>query len=483
MTDSNMSDDSIDSLPAWTFDQMTPRMKEGANRAEWKSLMAVQARTIPYFMEERDVMVQSRTGSGKTGAFLLPLLERLNPAQPTCQALVLVPTRELANQVYQEARTVFGDSGLRCVPVYGGVGYGPQLDAFRAGAHLVVGTPGRVLDHLMRRNLTLDKLDVLVFDEADRMMSMGFFPDMRRLKTFLPKHEFNAYMFSATYPVGVMALARQFLYEPEFLSLSADNVHVAEVQHVSYKVPAMQKDRCLVRILEIENPDSAIIFCNTKARVEYVSTVLQRFGYDADLLMSDLSQAEREKVLKRLYAKELRLLVATDVAARGIDVNDLTHVIQYEPPDDPESYIHRAGRTGRAGASGTAVTLVSGIEEATLGRIAKLYKIHIQPRELPSDEDVANTVSQRLTASLEARLRSRDKLQVERMQRFLPLARELMRSEDEEQLVAMLLDDAYHALSAAPATTEGLASDASPATPQPAAKPPRPRKDGPRRRK
>ncbi|MEI8132792.1 MAG: DEAD/DEAH box helicase, partial [Leptolinea sp.] len=293
-------------------------------------------------------MIQSRTGSGKTGAYLLPMLDMVNPLQNKTQVLILVPTRELALQVATEAELLGRTTGVRSIAVYGGVGYRAQLDAFKSGAHIVIGTPGRILDHLMRRSLALNDLRFLIFDEADHMLSMGFYPDMRRVKTYLPDHTISTYMFSATFPPQVMRLTSQFLHLPGFINLSSDHIQVTETEHVYYKVPGMDKDRSLVRIIEVENPLSAIIFCNTKVRVEYVATVLQRFGYDADILTSDLSQAAREKVLIRVRRGTLRFLVATDVAARGIDLPDLSHVIQYEPPEDPEAYIHRAGRTGRA---------------------------------------------------------------------------------------------------------------------------------------
>ncbi len=430
-------------LPQITLEGLPPRLREAAARAGWDKLMPVQSKAIPYLLAERDLMIQSRTGSGKTGAYVLPILERIDTRVQACQALVLVPTRELAAQVAREAELLAGDSGVRTVAVYGGVGYGPQLAAFREGAHLVVGTPGRVLDHLLRRTLTLDKLRVLVFDEADRMLSMGFYEDMLEVRRFLPDHPVNSYLFSATFPPFVMRLAGQFLREPEMLSLSRDHVHVMEVEHQYYVVPGMEKDRSLVRIIEIENPASALIFCNTKDRVTYVSTVLRRFGYDADEISSDLSQAAREQVMARIRQGALRFLVATDVAARGIDLPDLSHVVIYEPPEDPESYIHRAGRTGRAGGSGVAISMVTAVEQMSLQRIGKRYNIDLQEQPLPTDEDVARIVGERAEIQLEARLRARDKLKVERMQRFLPLARELSQSEEGLALLAMLLDDAY----------------------------------------
>jgi ATP-dependent RNA helicase DeaD len=433
-----------DALPPVSLDQLSSTMRAAVSRAGWTELTPVQARTIPYILAKRDLMVQARTGSGKTGAFILPLLDQINTQKNACQVLVLVPTRELAQQVAEESKVLAGTRGMRTVAVYGGTSYKPQIEGFKKGAHLVVGTPGRVLDHLIKRNLSLKQLQILIYDEADRMMSMGFYPDMVRVQEFLPDHPINGYMFSATIPTHVMRLANQFLNKPGFLSLSRDTVHVEDTDHVYYLMPGMDKDRSLVRIIEFETPSQAIIFCNTKARVDYVTAVLQRFGYNADQISSDLNQNAREKVIQRLRDGKLRFLVATDVAARGIDIPDLSHVIQYEPPDDLEAYIHRAGRTGRAGSTGTAITLINYNEKKQLNRIRAHYDIEIEERPLPGREDVENLVTQRLIGQLEARLRDRDRLQVERMQRFAPMAKQLAEDEDGLTLLTMLLDDTYH---------------------------------------
>ncbi|SVD47526.1 uncharacterized protein METZ01_LOCUS400380, partial [marine metagenome] len=283
----------------------------------------------------------------------------LDPAASCTQALVLVPTRELARQVQRDAEMLWQSNQFRTVAVYGGVGYGPQVEALTAGAHLVVATPGRALDHLLRGTLSFKDLTMVVFDEADRMLSMGFYPDMKEMQSYLPNRQIHTCMFSATFPASVMRTAREFIEHPELLTLSRDHVHVTDTEHICYVVPPMEKDRALVRIIEIENPSSAFIFCNTKANVHYISVVLQRFGYDADELSADRSQTDRENILQRVREGKLRFLVATDVASRGLDIPELSHVIQYEPPEDAEDYIHRAGRTGRAGATGIALSLVS----------------------------------------------------------------------------------------------------------------------------
>ena len=426
-----------------TLEQLSTVVRKAVARAGWTSLMPVQARAIPRLLAGRDTMIQARTGSGKTGAFLLPLLERIDPNSRQCQVLILVPTRELARQVHGEAEILCNPEGFSSIPVYGGVGYRTQSEALKAGAQIVIGTPGRILDHLLRGTFNLRDLEILIFDEADRMLSMGFYPDMRKLQRYLPRHHVNSFMFSATFPASVIHTAREFLHDPEFVSLSRDHVHVTDTEHLYYVVPGMEKDRSLIRIIEFENPSSAIIFCNTKSEVHYVSVVLKRFGYDADELSADLTQGQREQVLNRVRTGTLRFLVATDVASRGLDIPELSHVFLYQLPEDPESYIHRAGRTGRAGAGGVAISLVSKLEKYNLDDIAKRYSIDFQNRSLPTDEDVEAIVSERVTVMLEARFRDRDKLEIERCKRFIPLARDLAENEDEAAIIAMLLDDYY----------------------------------------
>lgn len=432
-----------DALPRVTLDELPETVSAACRRAGWQSLMPVQSLALPYLLAGRDIMVQSRTGSGKTGCYLLPMLPHISADLKAPQALVLAPTRELAVQVEREAAVIFAETGIRTAAVYGGVGYKKQMDALRDGAQVIVGTPGRVLDHLLRRTMELRDLRVLVFDEADRMLSIGFYPDMKEIQSYLPQKRIHTCLFSATYPPHVLKLAREFMAEPAMLSLSQKEVHVAEVQHLFCEVKPMDKDRALVRLLETENPASAIIFCNTKSNVHYVTGVLQGFGYSADELSADLSQSRREAVLEKIREGKLQYLVATDVAARGIDIAQLSHVFLYEPPEDHESYIHRAGRTGRAGAAGTVISLVDVMQRMELDRIAKHYKIGIMPLPLPSDEDVARVAGARLTAILEGRFRNLTGLERMRVGRYAQLARDLATQSDEEDnvlLLAMLLD-------------------------------------------
>jgi ATP-dependent RNA helicase DeaD len=426
------------------IDDLPEGIHEAAVEMGWPSLMPVQARGIPYLMADREMIIQSHTGSGKTGAFLIPLILKVDPDYRHTQALVLVPTRELASQVFKEFEGLTRQMDISGVCIYGGVGYGGQFDALRDGAQVVIGTPGRVLDHLGRRSLSLETLRILVFDEADEMLSMGFYPAMMELKRYLPRQR-RTWMFSATMPYKVQSLAREFLREPEFLSLSAGHVSVNTMEHRYYMVPAMEKDLMLMRLIEMENPESAIIFCNMKTDVEYVSTVLQNRGYNADQISGNLDQKAREKAMQRIRNRETRFLVATDVAARGIDISDLSHVFQYDVPKDPDSYIHRAGRTARAGNTGVGVTLASNMsEKSDLKKITRKYDVDFVELPIPSQEEVEERIAERVVVLLEERMRQTQRTARDRMKRMEGLVQSLAESEDERILLAMLLDELYH---------------------------------------
>lgn len=427
------------------FEELPENLREACSRASWNALMPVQAHCLPYTLNKRDIMVQSRTGSGKTGAFLLPCLNIVDPASPVSQVLILVPTRELAKQVEHEAQVLFG-STVTSLCLYGGTRYAKQLQALQKGVQVVIGTPGRVLDHLIRRSLDVSKLKMLVFDEADRMLSVGFYQDMLDIKKFIPKKNVQTAFFSATYPPNVLTVAQNFLHEPKTISLSQGQVHVAKASHYYCECKPMDKDRCLTRLLEKEHPSQAIIFCNTKNNVHYIAGVLQGFGYNALELSADLPQNKREQVLEKLRKGTLQYLVATDVASRGIDIPHLSHVFLYEVPEDRESYIHRAGRTGRAGAAGTVISLVDIMEKLELERLAKFYKIDLMAYQDPSSEEIARLVSERMANHLNKLRRQTTGLERERAKRFIPLIQELagdFEDIDNMQLLTMLFDKEY----------------------------------------
>ena len=432
-----------ETLAPWTIEDLPDTIRAAAVSMGWKSLMPVQEAASPYLAAGRDMIVQSRTGSGKTGAFLIPLLTRIEPEENYPQALILVPTRELALQVYGEFEQLSANLDLQGALLYGGVGYGKQLDALKKGSHVIIGTPGRVLDHIGRRSLNLGKLSTLVFDEADEMLSMGFYPDMQELRRYIPR-ERTTWMFSATMPYKVQRLAEEFMQKPEFLSLSAGHETIDTMEHRLYEAPTMEKDQVLIRLIELERPDSAIIFCNMKSDVEYVANVLKGRGYNAEMISGDLKQNQREKVMQGIRDNRYRFLVATDVAARGIDISDLSHVFLYDIPMDPELYVHRAGRTARAGNTGVAISLVGNMSDrTTLRKIGRKYGIEFVELPTPTEEQVVERIGERLTIHLEDRWRALTPGEQKRTARLESVVNSLGESEDGRNLLAMLLADLY----------------------------------------
>lgn len=428
--------------PVITPDTLPGGAREAFEATGWASLTPVQEQAIPYILEGQDLVVQSRTGSGKTGAFLLPLFTCLDASRAVTQVLILSPTRELARQISTEFERMNTSRALRCALVYGGVGYGPQEKALKGGAQFVVGTPGRILDHLERRTFSLQELSMFILDEADEMLSMGFYPAMMQMKRHLPSQR-RSYMFSATMPPKVRMLGQEFLHKPSFLGLSAGQISVETIEHRYYRIDPMEKDRSLVALIEMENPDSAIIFCNTKREVEYLTAFLANYGHDVAAISGDLSQPHREAAMGRLRRGELRFLVATDVAARGIDIIDLSHVFQYDVPQDPEYYVHRTGRTARAGKAGTAIALVTLEDEGHLHSIGQRYNVAMEKRTMPEPEDIANRIAERMVVVLEEKMRSKSNLERERLGRFLPMVADL--ASEEPELLALLVDELYQA--------------------------------------
>jgi ATP-dependent RNA helicase DeaD len=443
LNSNDQDSNAIGASETFAFNQLPDWLFENISAMGWAAPMNVQTQAIPLVNAGKDLIVQSKTGSGKTGAFLLPLLSRISQSENKTRALILVPTRELAIQVHHELGLLSKNSKLNSALLYGGVGYGKQMNDLKAGAAIVVGTPGRVLDMLDKGLLNLQMLEYLVMDEADEMLSMGFYPAMRKLKRWMPTRR-QSLMFSATMPHSVKNLSNEFLHNQEFLSLSGDNVGVETLEHSYYVVPPMEKDRSLVRLLEMENPANALIFCNRKSDVEYLFQYLTNAGYDVDRISGDLTQRAREKVMSLIRDQSVRFLIATDVAARGIDIKELEIVFQYDVPQDHEIYVHRAGRTARAGNSGRCITLATYMDEFQLKQINKKFKIKIDKYELQSMEKVSERVCERTVVFLEEALRSSGSVGNERSERFLPLARQLQENEDGEQVLAMLLDEFYH---------------------------------------
>lgn len=373
-----------------TFDAMnlSDDVRRAIDAMGYVSPTPVQLAVFDAVARGRNLVVQARTGTGKTAAFGLPIIDVLVKKDvPKVQALTLCPTRELALQVSAELERIAQFRGVRVVTLYGGASMNKQIEALDAGAQIVVGTPGRVLDHLGRRTLDPSAIHILVLDEADEMLSMGFARELHAILDLLPT-ERQTLLFSATIPPDIERLASQRLEDPEFVTLSGDQVGALEIAHFVYLVTGTDKRQELIRIIEVENPESAIVFCNTKAETEALAEALGNKGFDAAWLNGDLEQREREAVMAKTREGKLRFLVATDVAARGIDISHLTHVINFDFPEAAEAYVHRTGRTGRAGLTGTAISLVCPKDVGALYMVRLAYKIRPIEKQLPSAQEL-----------------------------------------------------------------------------------------------
>jgi ATP-dependent RNA helicase DeaD len=350
----------------------------------------IQEKTIPLLLRGRDVIGQARTGTGKTAAFGLPIIETYNPEAKHVQALILAPTRELALQITEELERYSHGRVFSIVCVYGGTGYEVQEKALKEGVHVVVGTPGRIMDHMERGNLDLSNTRLLVLDEADRMLDMGFLPDVEWILKHMPgKHHRQTLLFSATMPEEIKSLARRFMVDPESVRVSADELTVPQIEQAYYPVGRRNKHWALCRVLDNEpDQDLVLIFCATKMMCDRLGDDLSRWGYAVGVIHGDLPQGKRERVLEEFAAGRTKILIATDVAARGLDIDRVTHVINYDLPEtEPELYVHRIGRTGRAGRKGKAVSFVTLDDKPLLKRIEMLIGREIPEAEPPASPD------------------------------------------------------------------------------------------------
>lgn len=349
---------------------------------------AIQAATIPTLLAGRDVVGLAQTGTGKTAAFALPILARLDVSQKTPQALVLAPTRELALQVCEAfERYAAHLRGVHILPVYGGQGYGVQLSALRRGVHIIVGTPGRIMDHLDKGTLDLSELKYLVLDEADEMLKMGFAEDVETILADTPDDKQVA-LFSATMPAAIRRMSQQYLHDPEEITVKTKTQTSANITQRYLIVSYQQKVDALTRILEVENFEGMIVFVRTKSVTEELAEKLRARGYSAAAINGDIAQVQRERTVNQLKSGKLDILVATDVAARGLDVDRISHVVNFDIPTDSEPYVHRIGRTGRAGRTGDAISFVTPRERGLLSRIEKATRQPINQMQLPSVDDV-----------------------------------------------------------------------------------------------
>jgi ATP-dependent RNA helicase DeaD len=425
-------------LPDVKLTDLSDAIQTDLKTLGWDELMPVQAKTIAYMKAGRDMVIQSKTGSGKTGAFLIPLIEILEEAHPYPQALVLVPTRELAVQVEEEVQKLSASRGIRSVAIYGGVKYESQLKALKDGVHIVIATPGRLLDHLKQKNLDFHDLRDLVMDEADEMLSMGFYPDMKKIQSYLPE-DYCTTLFSATMPEMVKSLSSEFQSANRgFLSLSYGEISTSNLRHTFVVCDILEKDQTLLRFLEYEKPEYCIVFCNMKRDVNYVGDFLKSRGFEVGVLSGDIPQKQRQSTLTAFREQTLKILIATDVAARGIDISHVTHVFLHDHPDESEVYIHRAGRTARAGRKGMAISIVSQVEELALRKTGKQFDIDFEQIEIPNDEMLAERLKDKVIEGL-ASARNSIKPKDEKKINFYENVVDKMLEAEKKDLLAYLL--------------------------------------------
>jgi ATP-dependent RNA helicase DeaD len=387
---------------------LSDALLETVREIGYESPSPIQAASIPHLLAGRDLLGQAQTGTGKTAAFALPILNRIDVSKRVPQALVLAPTRELAIQVAEAFQTYARHmEGFHILPVYGGQGMGQQLRQLARGVHVIVGTPGRVMDHLRRETLNLDHLQTLVLDEADEMLRMGFIEDVEWILEHTPDTRQTA-LFSATMPPVIKKIASRHLNEPAEIKIQSKTSTVESINQQFWLVSGLQKLEALTRILDADDIDAMIIFVRTKTETVELAEKLEARGYEAAALNGDMTQVLREKVIDRLKKGSLDIVIATDVAARGLDVERITHVVNYDIPYDTETYVHRIGRTGRAGRKGTAILFVAPRERRMLRAIEQATRSPIQQMRLPTLRDIADKRTEQFKAQLVETLDSQD---------------------------------------------------------------------------
>lgn len=397
----------------------------------------IQAQIIPLALtSDRDLVGQAQTGTGKTGAFGIPIIERLKEKSRHVQVIILTPTRELAIQVSEELNSLKGKKKLRVIPIYGGQSIHLQLSQLKKGVDIVVGTPGRVQDHIQRGTLNLSEISYAVLDEADEMLNMGFLEDVKAILT-VTNPERKTLLFSATMPREILAVAKRHMKKYDLVRVAAEQQTTELTDQIYFEVAQRDKFEALCRIIDIENEFYGIIFCRTKVDVDKISAHLLDRGYDAEALHGDISQSQRVKILNKFKKRKITVLVATDVAARGIDVQDLTHVINYAIPQNPDAYVHRIGRTGRAGKQGTAITFITPEEYRKLMYIKKAAKTDIRRQKLPKIDDVIESKRNRIKSEIDQA--SQDRIPKE----FYQLAEELLQESTPDQVIAALLYNSF----------------------------------------
>ncbi|GAB6172434.1 DEAD/DEAH box helicase [Paradesulfitobacterium aromaticivorans] len=415
-SDLGLSEQIIRSVSTMGFEEATP----------------IQQETIPLAMQGRDLIGQAQTGTGKTAAFGIPLLERLAVDSEHIQGIVLTPTRELAVQVAEELNKLGQFKGIRTLPIYGGQEIERQIKALKKRPHVIVATPGRLMDHMRRHTIRLQEIEIVILDEADEMLNMGFVEDIETILQEVPK-ERQTLLFSATMPMQIQNLAQRFMKNPEIIRTKSKEITVANIEQHYMEVQEKLKFDVLCRLLDIQSPELAIVFGRTKRRVDELSEALTKRGYSAEGIHGDLTQSKRDSVMRQFKDGTIEVLVATDVAARGLDISGVTHVYNFDIPQDPESYVHRIGRTGRAGKTGLALTLVTPREMDHLRLIEKITQRKIIRKSVPTIIEAVEG-QQRLAMEKILRVVTEEDLDL-----YKGLAKDLLEETDSVTLVSAAL--------------------------------------------
>lgn len=373
------------------FDELnlSNSLKRAIADAGYETATEIQSKSIPVILDGKDIIGQSKTGTGKTASYGLPLIQKINEEDKNVQAIILCPTRELAIQVTDELRkfTKYME-GVKCLAIYGGQDIEQQIRMLKKGVQIVIGTPGRIMDHMRRKTLKLNNVETVVLDEADEMLNMGFEEDIETILKEVPEDR-QTLLFSATMNRTILEITKKYLKDPTSIKIKSAELTVNTIEQIGINLKEGMKDEATMRLIEVYNPRKAIIFCNTKRKVDNLIEILKRNRYKAEALHGDIKQAQRDRIMKKLKSGEFQILVATDVAARGIDVQELDLVINYDIPQDDEYYVHRIGRTGRNGSCGVAYTFIVGREKRRIFEIERYAKTKIKEGSIPTVADVA----------------------------------------------------------------------------------------------
>ncbi|MGG5254724.1 DEAD/DEAH box helicase [Neobacillus sp. SM06] len=419
---------------------MTKFQELGLSQATLKAVLRmgfeeatpIQAETIPLSLQNKDLIGQAQTGTGKTAAFGIPLVEKIDTQNDAVQGIIIAPTRELAIQVSEELYKIGAGKRVRVLPIYGGQDIGRQIRSLKKFPHIIVGTPGRVLDHINRRTLRLDQVQTAILDEADEMLNMGFIEDIESILSQIPE-ERQTLLFSATMPAPIQRMAERFMKDPQIVRVKAKEMTVPSIEQYYLEVQEKNKFDVLTRLLDIQSPELAIVFGRTKRRVDELSEALTLRGYTAEGIHGDLSQAKRMSVLRKFKEGSIDVLVATDVAARGLDISGVTHVYNFDIPQDPESYVHRIGRTGRAGKTGVAMTFVTPREKSYLAVVEKTTRRKMEKMKAPTLDEALEGQQRAVVEKIVQTIESNN------LQYYKAAAQELLEDNDASTVVAAVL--------------------------------------------